>query len=462
MKLKRILSLLLCLALAAGLLLPAASAAEAPQPTAKAALLVDITYGEKVLFEQNVREKMYPAGLTSVMTALLVIEAADRGELSLDQPITVNSSVSQGLPWGVLNQEIRVGEVIPVGDLLRCALITGALDACNVLADAAAGSIEAFVQRMNERAAELGCEGTRFANPHGLHDDGHYTTAWDFYLICRKAMESEAFREIVGSKSYVVPATNLHAPRELHNTNSLVSNGWRLNYLYKYATGIRTGITDEAGQCLAASAFKDDRELICIVLGCQRAPNSAPGEGFVEFTEAKDLFEWGFNSFSYRSVATTTDLQGDVGVTLSKTQWVAAQPAGTISAILPNDVSNSELTYDVQWKSETVAAPVQKGQVLGTLTVSYGSETLGTVDLVAVAGVERSQLRFLLAQVAEFFSQLWVKILLISLALLVLILILWAVFFRKRRRAGYSSARSHPRPRSGYRGGQKRNLPKRR
>lgn len=460
MKTKRVFSFFLCLALAAGLLIPTAAAADAPQPTAKAALLVDITYGEKVLFQQNTHDKLYPAGLVHVMTGLLALEAVERGELALDAGVTVSASVKQGLPWDAASQALAPGEIITLEDLLYCALMDGALDACNAVAEAVAGSIEAFVRRMNERAAELGCESTRFVFPHGLHDDGQYSTAWDLYLICREAMKIETFREIVGSKSHVVPPTNLYAKRELYNTNSLISNQRRLNYLYKYATGIRTGITDEAGQCLAASAFKNDRELICIVLGCQRPPNSARGEGYVEFTEAKDLFEWGFNSFTYRAVATTTDLQGDVSVTLSKTQWVAAQPAGTISAILPADVSNSELKYDVQWKSETVAAPVQKGQVLGTLTVSYGSEALGTVDLVAVANVERSQFRFLLAQVVEFFSQLWVKILLITLALLVLILILWAVFFRKRRRTGYSSNR--PRPRSGYRGGQKRNIPKRR
>lgn len=451
MKKNRVFAFLLVLVLAAGAFAPAASAADAPELTANAALLVDITYGEDVLYEQNVHTKLYPAGLTCVMTGLLAVEAVERGELSLDQEITVTKTAIQDVPWYADHVELKAGETMSLGDLLRCALISSANDAANMVAEAVAGSVGDFVQRMNDRAAELGCENTHFVNTHGLHDENQYTTAWDMYLICRKAMEYAAFREIVGTPKYTVPATNLHASRELYNTNGLVSE-WKIQgYFYKYATGIKTGFIDEAGLCLAAAATKDDRSLICIVLGCRRASGATGSSGYTQFTEAKALLEWGFNSYSRRTVLSTTKLLGDMPVTLSRTQFVAAQPAGSLEATLSTDIPDSEFQYNVHWNAESVEAPVQKGQVLGSVTVSCGGVNYGTVDLVAVADVERSDFLYYLDRAGKFLSQTWVKVLLVTLALLVLVLVLWAVFFRKRTRKRYTSSR--PRPRNNYRSG---------
>jgi len=443
MKKSHLFSLLVCLALTAGLLTPFASAAEPPELTGKAALLVDVTYDEaEVLYEYNAHEKMYPASITKVMTGLLVLEAVDRGELSLDQEITVSETVNDRMIWGASTVGIKPGEIMKLGDVLRCALIPSANEACNVLAEVTAGGIDAFVERMNQRAAELGCENTHFANPHGLHDDDHYTTAWDIYLFCRQAMKNPTFREIVSSQVYTVPATNLSAERTLYDTNGLVSEWDKRGYLYQYATGIKTGYTPEAGRCLASAATKGDRSLIAVVLGCERLPDSAPGEGFVEFTESKALLEWGFNSFSRRTILTTTDLQGDRPVNLSKTEFVAAQPAGTIEATLPTDLTEDDFTYDVRWNADSVTAPVRKGQILGSITVSYGDKTYGPLDLVAVADVERSDFLYYMDLAQKFFSQIWVRILLAALLILIAVVILWSVFFRKRRRSrsrGYSS-----------------------
>lgn len=447
MKKIRVFAFLLVLALAAGAIFPAASAAEAPELTAKAALLVDITYGEDILYEQNIHTKLYPAGLTCVMTGLLAVEAVERGELSMGQEITVTRTALQDVPWYADHVELKAGETMSLGDLLRCALIASANDAGNMVAEAVAGSVGDFVQRMNDRAAELGCKDTHFVNTHGLHNEEQYTTAWDMYLICRKAMEYAAFREIVGTPACTVPATNLHAKRELYNTNGLVSE-WKVSgYFYKYATGIKTGYIAEAGRCLAASATRDDRSLICIVLGCQRAPDATGSGGYLQFTEGKALLDWGFKSYSRRTMLSTTKLLGDMPVTLSKTQWVAAQPAGSLEATLPTDVPDSDFQYDVHWNAESVEAPVRKGQVLGTVTVSCGGVNYGTMDLVAVTDVERSDFLFYLDRAGKFLSQTWVKILLVTLALLILVLVLWVVFFRKRARKRYTSNR----PRNNYR-----------
>ena len=214
------------------LLLPgAALAVEDPAPQATAALVVDATYGE-VLYEMNIHEKRYPASITKIMTALLTLEAVDRGELSLDDIITAPPGIHNGLTANSTTQNIRNGEQMTLEDLLYCTLVASANEACNVLAHAVAGGIDPFVERMNLRAAELNMTGTHFTTTHGLHHDNHYTTAWDIWLVSNEAMKNQTFREMVATKSYTVPATNVSKERTFYNTNGLLT-AWKYSgYVY--------------------------------------------------------------------------------------------------------------------------------------------------------------------------------------------------------------------------------------
>lgn len=439
MKKNRVLSILLTLTLVVGLFAPfsAAGATSVDQyhVDGKAAILVDTAYGE-ILYEQNAHEKLYPASITKVMTALLTIEAVENGELTLDQAITASNIVNDRMISGASTQNIKVGEVMPLRDVLACALIPSANEACNILAETVSGSLSAFVERMNRRAEELGCENTNFINPHGLHDDNHYTTAWDIYLICNEAMKYPLFREMVTSKNYTVAATNMTNERILHDTNALISNFNRTGYLYEYATGIKTGFTPEAGYCLASSATKGDRSLIAVVLGCERAPGTTGSEGFTYFTESKNLLEFGFNNFSRRTIIDGTDPLITVPVTLSEeADKVVGEPKGSIEATIPKDWDLSEFDFIPESYQESLVAPVKKGQVLGKVTVSYRDKVYGTLDLVAVTDVERSELLYRLDQIQRFFDQLWVKIAVLALILLILILVLRFLVFGKRRRS---------------------------
>lgn len=336
---------------------------------------------------------------------------------------------------------------MPLRDVLACALIPSANEACNILAETVSGSLTGFVELMNARAAELGTENTHFVNPHGLHDDDHYTTAWDIYLISNEAMKYPLFREMVTSKNYTVAATNIARERILHDTNALISNFNRTGYLYEYATGIKTGYTPEAGYCLASSATKGNRSLIAVVLGCERVPGTTGSEGFTYFTESKKLLEFGFNNFSRRVILDGTDPLLTVPVTLSEeADQVVAEPKGSIEATLPNDWDVKDFTFDavpLEEFAESATAPVKKGQVLGKVTVSYRDKTYGTLDLVAVTDVERSELLYRLDQIERFFSQLWVRVLLLAVVLLVLILVLRFLVFGGRRRGGGRSRRSY-------------------
>lgn len=450
MKKNRVLSCLLTLALVGGLLAPFSAAKAAllddMRVDAKAAILVDMAYGE-VLYEQNAHEKMFPASITKVMTALLVIEAVEAGTLTLDQQIVAGNTVNDSMISGASTQNIKVGEVMSLKDMLACALIPSANEACNILAETVAGTLPAFVEKMNARAAELGCEGTHFSNPHGLHDENHYTTAYDIALIAQTAMKYPLFREMVTSKSYTVPATNLAPARTLHDTNALISNFNKTGYLYQYATGIKTGFTPQAGYCLASSATKGDRSLIAVVLGCSRVEGTTGSDGFTYFTESRRLLDWGFDNFSRRTILDGTDPLLTVPVTLSQeADKVVAEPKGSVDATLPNDVNVADFERKIQPFQETLEAPVKKGQVLGKVTLSYGGKEYGSLDLVAVSDVSRSELLYTLHRVQTFFGQLWVRLVLLLVLLLILVLVFRFLIFGKRRkgnryRSNYSGRR---------------------
>ena len=304
MKKRRFFALFLVLGLLVSLLSVPASAFEEIDVEARAALLVEKETGE-ILYEKNAHEKNYPASITKLTVALLVLEAIDAGQLSLDQPITARESAFEGLSIYGSTAGIKVGEVLTVEQLLQCMLIVSANEACNILAEAVCGegNISQFVQRMNERAAALGCENTHYVNTSGLHDPDHYTTAWDIYLITRALMPYEKFMEICNSKSAEIAETDHNQRHVLHSTNRLISNWRELGYLYRDAQGIKTGSTEEAGHCLVSPAVRGDRQLVSVVLGAEKI-TLADGKSTLtkSFSETIRLFDYGFDCFSRREV----------------------------------------------------------------------------------------------------------------------------------------------------------------
>ena len=418
---------------------------------AKAAILVDDDYGE-VLYEQNAHEKNYPASITKVMTTLLVLEAVDRGEAALTDIVTVGDEVNLGIGEGGSGVGLQEGEQLSLEDLLYCALTASANEACNALAQYLCGDVATFVERMNQRAAELGMEDTHFTNTHGYHDENHYTTAYDIYLMCHEAMQNPTFRTIVSSVGHEVPATNMSEARSLHETNALVST-WRITgYWYQYATGIKTGSTPEAGYCLASSATKGDRHLIAVVLGAENPKNADGSTNRLQFSESTRLLEMGFNDFSRQTILDETDRDfPEVAVTLSSgADYVTVQPSGALEATLPNDIVMENFERKVDLPAE-VEAPVEAGEKLGTVTLTYDGQEYGTLDLVATASVERSELLYRLDRIQRFFDQLWVKIVLAVLAVLIVFLILRRLILGRsrsrygggRRSGGYSGGRRY-------------------
>ncbi len=420
---------------------------------AKAALLVDLDSGT-VLYEQNAHDQLPPASLTKVMTALLVLDAVEAGQFRLDQTITATTSALVGLPSDGSNADpaICAGEEMTVEDLLFCMMVVSANEACNILAEAVSGSVSAFVDAMNARAQELGCQDTHFSNTNGLTDSQHYTTAYDIWLITQAALQYDEFRYVCSATwKNIQPTNKCDHVRALHTTNSLL-DGWRYSgYQYSYANGIKTGTTDAAGHCLLASATKGNRNLISVVLGAQTAENEYGGSDILSFTETVRLFEWGFANFTDKVVINEDEMIQEVPVALSKeTNYVVVHPAYTASAVLPNEVEPDAMTRTVTLNSDVANAPISTGDELGSITLSYNGADYVTVPLLAVSDVNAS--RFLTAKykVEQFLSSTTAKILFVVLVVLVAAFVVWWKFIRRQRR--YGRARDKRYRRRNYRG----------
>lgn len=414
---------------------------------AKAALLVDPDT-EEVLYEQNAHEILYPASVTKIMTCLLALEAVDSGALSMDTVLTASETAISAVPPDGSNVGTKVGEELTVEELLYCIMLASANEGCNMLAEAVDGSIEAFVEHMNRKADELGCTDTNFRNTNGLPDANHYTSAWDLWLITKEARKHPDFMPIVGTTYHEVPATNMSEPRQLYNTNYLISS-WRTDYyLYKGAEGIKTGSTEAAGYCLVASATRSDRSLLSVVLGADRVvtPDITLTYSFIETAK---LFNLGFDGFERKVILGADDLVGEVGVELSQQQnSVKVHPAQEIERLLPVDMNpDKEIDRIITYESEIVEAPVVKGQVMGTITLQSGDTVYGTVDLLADEDVSLSKLLEFRKNLLEFLHK---PILWIALggagALVIFIVILRLVLKSRKKRRN--------RPISVHRGGR--------
>ncbi len=408
---------------------------------ASAAMLVELNTGS-VLYEQDADKMIYPASLTKIMTCLLAIENGN-----LNDELTVSSTALENLHPDGSSAELLVGETIRLEDLLYCIMLASANDGCNVVAEYISGSVDAFVALMNERAAQIGCTGTQFANTHGLHDENHYTTARDLAKISMVALENETFKRICTATSYKVPATNLSAERSIYTTNYLTSDVSTSQYYYSKAEGVKTGYTSQAGRCLITTATGNDLYLLSIVCGASTAIQ-ANGDLLLEnFTESKKLLQYGLTNFDYATVLSGLDTIAQISVNYSAgADSVVVAPNQTITTVLPSDYDESLLEKDVVIDNpEGIDAPVAEGDKLGSITVTYDGVELGSADLVAITDVARSETSYYKSQLTIFIQTYWWMLIIGLFGILILIyLILYirAVVRRNRRRKARAAARA--------------------
>ncbi len=414
---------------------------------AEGAILVDMETGD-VLYEKNAYEKMYPASLTKMMTVLLAIELGDPAS----EVTASKNALTQGMSIYGSNQGILEGETMTLENYIYTAFISSANEACNVIAEHIAGTIEDFVVLMNERAAAIGCTGTHFANPHGLHDENHYTCPADVALIAREAMKNDTFANLCSIKSITIPASNMSEERHLYTTNYLISNETVGGYVYEYARGIKTGFTTPAGYCLASSASNGAMELIGVIMGADSFEEDGVNK-IQSFVQMKELFKWGFENFSLQSIVSTTLPVAQVQVKFgATTNFVLAYPAEQIYKLLPNGFNIDSVVKEVRVFNEgSIEAPVSKGDILGELDLFIEGKLMGTVPILALTDVERSGAEAAASGIKAFFASKPVKItgriILVLFILFVLYLLLCAWSRHKARTQGRYTGRARRRRR---------------
>ena len=345
----------------------------------KSSLLMDVATGT-VLQEHNAHEKLAPASVTKIMTMLLIMEAVDSGKITMSDMVTASETAAAK---GGSQIFLKAGETMSVSDMLKSIAVSSANDCACAMAEHIAGSEEAFVTRMNERAAELGMQDTHFVNCTGLDDDpdavNHRTSAHDIALMSRELLKNHPD---IKKFTTIWMDTVRNGTFGLSNTNKLVR-------FYQGATGLKTGFTSGAGYCLSATAMREGMELIAVVMGADTSANRN--------NACKQLLDYGFSNFAVITPELTE--AEPVAVKLGKQDTVDAV-LGDSGIMLIDKAQKSAVTMEMSME-ESVTAPVSRGQRLGTLTLKVGEQILKEVPLVAAEGVERKSFGDLLGMVLK-------------------------------------------------------------
>ncbi len=332
---------------------------------AKAAVLMDASTG-RVLMKYNENEKLYPASVTKIMPLLLVCEAIDDGRISLADKVTVTGSAASK---GGSQIWLKEGEQMTVDELLKATAVYSANDACTALGEYIAGSDEAFVKMLNDKASALGMKNTHFENCTGLDDttDKHLTTALDVAIMSRELLK----HELITNYTTIWMDSLRNGQTELVNTNKLVR-------FYEGTTGLKTGTTSKAGCCVSASAKRDGTHLIAVVMGSSNSTD--------RFETAKAMLNYGFANYATVTPVIDKSLIPDVGIINGVTEKITPQ-IPTVNPVLTEKGREKDISQTIDLAVD-VAAPVEKGQVLGTVTFRLGDEKIGVYNLTSPDRVE--------------------------------------------------------------------------
>ena len=380
---------------------------EEPNLVSEAALLIDNKTG-KILYEKSKDQKMYPASTTKIMTAILTLE-----HCNLDDVVTVSYDAAMSIPEGYSSASLQIGEELTVEQLLEVLLVHSANDAANVLAEHVGGSVESFVSMMNTKVNELGLSNTHFTNAFGMHDDNHYTTAYDLAMIMKYCIQNENFRKLSGKASCAIPATNQYGTRRYTSTNDLIVPN-SSNY-YPHLTCGKTGYTSQAGDCLVSCAYQENLELICVILGGKTVNGTS-----TRFSETKDLYQYGYENYTVKTLLHTNNIVTELEVknATKDTKTLSLLAESDIDALVKSSLSEDSLTFDLNLQ-EDIKAPIEQGDVLGSVNYYIDGIEYKT-DLIASHSVEKSRL---FEYIVKF-----------GIAILILILIHRIFFHKKKQR----------------------------
>ncbi len=406
--------------------------------TSEAAVLINLDK-DIIVYEKNPTKKMYPASLTKIMTAIVVLDhVEDLDNTTFEAPLVVFDEL---YGQGASSVGYRRGEIITANDLMYSMLMASACESAGTLAyNVGGGSIPNFIDMMNQKAAEIGCSGTNFVNPHGLYDDEQYTNVHDMAIIAKYAVDNyPKFVEIATTAEYTLHATNYNPDGWLtiHHTNAMVQKG---EFYYEPARGLKTGTLDESGRNLASMASKDGNNYLLVTMG---APiNDAEGNtAHEQYIDQQNIYEWAFNTFSYKKILSSDEEITEIPVKLGDgAEHVLLVPGEDFYTLWPNTLDESNLKREISTDGfvdadGAVTAPVAKGQVLGSYTLSLSGETLCTVELTAKDAVELSQLEYNIMKVKAFVGSFWFKLAAaVAAFLIVAYIVIYVLASKKRKR----------------------------
>lgn len=362
---------------------------------------------DTILYAENENEKMYPASLTKIMTAILTLEhCPDLSQTVVYEQAAYDWVEAQYEAAGgnVSSAGLQLGEEMSIKDLLYACLISSGNDAAEILAFHVGGSNAAFYDMMNAKAKELGAVNTHFCNANGLFDENHYTTAYDMYLIAKYAMQNETFAEIVSTKTYQSSPTNMNANGYTWKTTIFLMDPTSEHYYSDSIKGVKTGTLLAAGRCLVTVMEKNNAQYMLVVMGAD-----IYGNGRVDFNETKSFYNWAFDNYTVHEFYGQNETVQDINIRFAKSKQetltlVSAEPA---YGFLPKGYDTSSIRYEVTIaenllnKKGGINAPVEQGQVIGTLKVMNGTEELDSISLLAGETVERNLLKWLFFTVIE-------------------------------------------------------------
>lgn len=413
-----------------------------PVPRAESAIVLDANSGD-VIYALESDKRVYPAGTSNIMTAIVALENSN-----LADTCKVTQDALSNVTYDQPQLGMLVGEEYTVEQLLHAIILNSNNDAANVLAISVSGSIEAFVQKMNEKAAELGMSNTNFANPTGLQNENHYTTAGDLAKLAKYAMKNSSYAKIASTQKYVFPATALRSQEKtILSTNHLVSRYKYPYHFYANATGIKSGNSSDAGYCLAASAVKGKMNVISVIMG---AKNEDAKDKAYSFVDTKAIFDYVFENYQTILLAKHGDVVYDSKVDEAKNSTrLALTVDEDVYVTMKKTADPDIITNEVNLTAET-KAPIKQGDLFGTITYSYNGAELKTMHLIAANEVKRDFILHIINSVLGFIFHP------IVLIILILILAAWVrlriVRNRKRRirhsrMASYSGSGSRTAPR---------------
>ena len=404
------------------------------EPKCDCIYMVNLDTG-MVVYEKNADKIKYPASLTKMMTCMIALEyfAAPEAEyVTISNAVMTDRTLINNGVWS--NGQLVEGERVTLKDLLYCAMLPSDNYAALAIAyyvseqKGGNGELQWFIDKMNEKAKELGCENTLFMNPHGLFHEHHYSTAKDLFLIAQAAMNNPELAEIVGEPVYKRGQTNMHPTYSdgkdycrLENTNMMLSTAYE-EYFFQYVKGTKTGFIAKSSHNFASYATKDGYSYIIIALDDGAKKNKDTNYAMLD---SKALYQWAFSNLALKEVVKSNTAVTTANIDLAwNRDTIELYPKESFTTLMLDNIESSSIMVRTDLP-EAIKAPVKKGEVLGTAQLVYGSEVIGTVELVAGETIQRSELLYIFSLISGLFGS---TVFIVLVAVLVLVAVAYVAY----------------------------------